>query len=356
MPHGGIEDFLAVRWYDGLLVRSEHLSHSDRRVAALFSQVAKVALDQPGVAYVEADSSIGSQLVEITSSGYTEDRQGVEIVLDVTRPFRGITAEGGLLLGIPTKRGVPGVPLAAPRALIAQAPGSPTEYLVCARQELDERLSLRKQGAPGAQGQPIELAYPALRVEMVAPEQYRTRLFQDLGDSIPIAAVKAEGDKAEVDTTFIPPVTSLRVAGAFNVDLVATLARALQELCQMSTEYLAAGGHVLSRGDTSVELRTRYNFYLVLNAILLAKAGLLRNLEDLSPLRLLGDVIYPLSQWFDRYYEGVKERRTPLTNLSGISSKIGKFSQADVLTRTDGLVKTCLEFVSGVSDSIREVA
>jgi hypothetical protein len=351
MAYGGADDFLTVRWYDGLLVRCDHLLQTDARVSALFSQIARIALDQPGLIHIDSDMAVGSQLIEVAGVR-REDTGGTRISFGVLRPFRGVSPDGHFVIGLPSGARVPGAPAPELSGSIDPDQTAPS-YLVCAAQEDSEDVNVKR--ARTAE-QPIQLAYPGLSIELVPPEHYASNSGSDYAGHVPLALVAVEGDKAEINTSYFPPVVVLKLIEFFNTDVVNALSRALEELCQVSTEYLAAGGSLFSREGVSVDLRTRYNYYHVLNAMLLSKSGMLRRFRDISPSRLLNEMMYPLTRWFDQYYDSLKDRRASLAPLSGLSSNLRALSSKDLWMRSDELLALSLEFVMGINDTIREIA
>lgn len=351
MAYDAADDFLTVRWYDGLLVRCDHLLQTDARVSALFSQIARIALDQPGLIHIDSDMAVGSQLIEVAGVR-REEAGGTRVSFNVLRPFRAVSPDGHFIIGLPNSSRAPGVPAPEVSGLIG-SDQTATSYLVCAGQGDSVDVNLKR--ARTAE-QPIELAYPSLRIELVPPELCVNHSGSGYPACLPLALLAVEGEKAEIDTSYFPPVVMLKLIEFFNTDVVSALLRALEELCQVSTEYLAAGGHLFSREGVSVDLRTRYNYYHVLNAILLSRSGMLRRFRELSPSGLLDGMMYPLTRWFDQYYDSLKERRASLTPLATLSSKLRALSGKDLCVRTDDLLALSLEFVMGINDTIREIA
>lgn len=113
---------------------------------------------------------------------------------------------------------------------------------------------------------------------------------------MPIASLAVEGERAEIDSSYIPPVTRLSFIDLFDTCVVGSLVKLLEELFDASSDKLAAGGYVFSDESLGAEMRVRYNYYHVLNAMLLGKSGMLRNLADLSPVKFLYDLMHPLSR------------------------------------------------------------
>ena len=119
MPDETSQDFLAVRWYDGLLVRSDHLVQADARVSALSSQLAKVVLDQAGLMHIDSDMTMGSQLVEVAGLRRQDDGS-TRISLNILKPFRGVSPDGHIIIGLPNKKQTRGLPAPEVFGTIAQ--------------------------------------------------------------------------------------------------------------------------------------------------------------------------------------------------------------------------------------------
>lgn len=352
MPHEDLHSLLGVKWYDGLLVRSHHLLHTDNRAAALFSEAAGLGSDQPGILDIGPGPSGPSQLVKIGKFHRGKDSGAAKIALGLLRPFRSLAPDGSLILAIPNDRGAVGVPTTGVEAEFRAASGGVKNGLVCIRQESREDLGL-KTGAN--QDRSVELTYPGIQVEIVPYDRYVSHLRSDLRDSTPIALLSFEGDQAQIDSAFIPPVVRLKLIEFFEPGALDSLASSLNQLLEISSEYVAAGRALYTRTDVEPGIVTRYNSYQILNAILLGKSGLFSNLGDMSPAGFLRDVMHPLARWLDQYWRGLEERRSNLSQLSDAGAGVRELTVQDLCARTDNLLLMSRDLIHRVNDAIGEI-
>jgi hypothetical protein len=348
-----IEDLVGVNWYDGLLVRSEHLLHTDKRTSAMISDALDLKDKQPGIFYIDTRSIVTSQLVEAIKQRAGEDETGTEIYFNVLRPFKGITPDGGIVVAIPNDKAEMGIPSADVVAKLDTRSEEYVPYLVCVKQRIREDLVIKKQCR---HAEPIELAYPGLEVQLVAPDAFLSNCFIEYRRHLPVALLGVEGGKAEVDASYIPPVTSLAVVECFETGMIDSLSALFRGLCDVTASHLAAGGRIFLSDSTGVELRLRYNLYQVLNAILLGKSGIIAGMKGLSPFRYLSELVYPIAKWFDQYYETVGERHSSLQSISNMSKGIQDLSFVDICAGTGELLKKSREFILQIRDSIKEIA
>jgi hypothetical protein len=67
-------------------------------------------------------------------------------------------------------------------------------------------------------------------------------------------------------------------------------------------------------------------------------------------------VVIPLAAWFDQYYEKTAERRASLQPVATTSAKLLSLSREEIFAGTDQLIKLSTEMVSGIIDTIKEIA
>jgi hypothetical protein len=347
------ENYLSVRWYDGLLVRSDHLSHVDARMATLFSEALRVATDQPGLLRIDARSRAASQLIEVRGSQRKGREDKVEADISLLRAFLGAAPDGTLVVGLPNRGGPRGIPVTDIKLVVPTSPGRRSEYLLCAAQDEVEDLNLKKMSSAD---ESIDLAYPGIGIEAVTVKRYKDSLMTDYRGFIPLALVSVEGEEVKPDPAYIPPVARLGLVSFFDTEIVKSLSRLIDILCSTSVGYVAAGGHLLSHEGVGVELRTRFNFYQVLSAFMLSKSGLLMDIEDLSPMTFFCELMYPLSRWFERYYESLKEQKTSLAGLAAAATSIRLLSKTDLHVRTDEFLTWSRDLVFGLNETLKELA
>jgi hypothetical protein len=348
-----MEEFLGVKWFDGLLVKGDHLLHGDNRVLSLFSDSYRVGVDQPGIIDIEAHSAVASQLVDIDNIIPREGGEGIDIAFKILKPFRSLAPDGSIVIAIPNTMNYNGAPTTEVKGTLKNPPRSLTDHLVCIKQGAREELAVKRMLTPD---QPIELVYPGLDVDIVEVENYKSYLASDYTSYAPVALIAVEGANAEAHGSYIPPVMKLQFVEHFDTGLVDSIGKLFDELIDVSGQYLAAGGSVFSREGIGADLRTRYNFYHVLNAMLLAKSGLLKNLSRLSPFRFFYELMYPLTQWFDRYYENIGDRKSSIAPVSAASAQIRDLSHEDLSARTDRLLNLSRDFIHKLNETIRLIA
>ena len=350
MARDNVEGFLAVKWHDGLMVRSDHFLHTDARVSALFSEAVKVFFDQPGLAQIRSDATVSSQLVGIENVRPKGEGETLEITLNVLSPFLGLTPDGGIVVGIPNTKGSLAMPATAVKVEIQS--GKRADYLLCAKQKTNEELNIRKICA---EDRVIELSYPGLQVDAVTAERYKSLISTEYANCVPVALLRAEEDEAEIAPSYIPPVTRLRLADFFQRGAVTSLAQLLLRLSDVSSEYIGAGGYLFSREEVGVEVRTRYYNYHLLNALLLAKSGMVRDLSEFSPVRFFHELMFPLARWFDQYYGTLKERKSSMAPLATASSRIRELSGTDLFAGTETILALSNDFVFKIIEAIKEI-
>ena len=76
--------------------------------------------------------------------------------------------------------------------------GGDADFVVCARQDIREDLKIEAK-AGGDDDAVIELRYPGLHIDIVEVGDYKTRVTQDLSDSVAIGAVGLSGGEVIVD-------------------------------------------------------------------------------------------------------------------------------------------------------------
>lgn len=344
-----VKNLLSINWYDGLLVRSDHLLHADNRVLSLLSELCNLAVDQPGVAYIDSQTTVTSQLIEIEDSALNEDENEVEISFSILRPFLGISPSGNIIIAVPNTKSREGIPSANIKAQLKLSTSDDAPHLVCVRQESKTELNIPKSSKPDQQ---IELAYPGIKIDITTTEQYKSNILTTYRDSIPIALLLQEGDRPKLQQTYIPPVVRLKQVNFFDTGIVDSLSRLLVDLSDALSRWFVAGGRTAFRPDAATGFREQYSYYQLMNAILLSKSGLLRNIGELSPIRFFDELIYPLVKWYEQFYGNLKERRDYFNSIAKAGRDLAALSHLDLYTCTNILLHLSRDFVFKLSDMV----
>jgi len=349
MAQSEIEDFLSVKWCDGLLVNCDHLLHTDKRTDILLGEICSLTFDQPGLIDVDTSSSIVSQLIEIESFRQNGD-DSYELGINILRPFKFITPNGGLLVAIPNNESKLGIPNSKIKCQISPQTRSREDYLVCVRQKFSEELHIKKMYRRDAA---TELTYPGLQIELLTKEQYRNNIFADYIDYSPIASISIEDENAELDASFIPPLAKLRNTNLFETGLISSIGNLLEELRVSSSRYIIAGGNILSRKD--VNLRTRYSHYLILNSLLLAKSGLIKDMANISPIGFYHGLLYPLVKWLDQYQNSLDKQQSALSDILASHTKVKELSWEDIFIGTGDLLRLGRNMIFQLNDYLKDI-
>jgi hypothetical protein len=350
MQQDRTEALLGVKWYDGLLVRCDHLAHTDSRILNMFSESIGIASEQPGLIHVDSRNSVDSHLVSI--KGLRKQGEALEITFRVLHPFISLAPDRNLVMAMPDGKGQ--AQGTSPETKIPFPPPNRVakEYLLCLQQAGGQDLSVKKMCNAD---EFIDLVYPTVTGDLVDPDRYMNYFRTKCRSSTPVALVVTDGNTVDVAASYVPPMTKLEVVRHFDNAILDSLENLMAELTEVVLGYLRGGGHVISRADVGVDLRTRYNYYNVLSSLLLSKAGLVRNLGGTSPVRFLNEIMYPLATWFDQYLGSLKERRHSLAEADAAASKVRLLSGSDVCLRTDHLLTYSREFLYELNETLKEM-
>lgn len=173
MSFDEIERFLGVKWYDGLLVKSDHLLHADDRMLFLLSEMFNAAFDQPGITSVDPHTTVASQLIEVDNFRLKENNEGAEITFNILKSFRCVTPDGGIVIAIPNKKIQEGVPTIVVKGDVIPHSEDYATYLVCIKQVPRDDLSIKRMYD---WDQSIELLYPGLRLEILQRDKFITHI------------------------------------------------------------------------------------------------------------------------------------------------------------------------------------
>lgn len=349
MSGSRIEHLLGVKWYDGLVVGSHHLTHSDQRVEGLVAELSKAGLDQPGLLNDDTPNRTPGQLIEIESSEPATGGMRVRIAL--TRPFAAVSLSGKLVVGHTSRGGQAGIPDAP--LYVVMAVGLTGQVLVCARQvEADE---LRIEGRASADTS-IDLRYPGLEGVAVPIDDYVERVSGDFADYVPVGSLDMITGNPVVDPSYIPPVLKITTANAFDDGLVPKIAAHWDGLFRVVSEKVDAAGAAFAQGKVGADLMSRRTDYEALRTLLLCTWGLARNITGTSPTRFLFEAIQPVASWWE-YHRGrhfpnvdLESQTSPVAAVSRLSRTLSSLTHRDLCAGTGTLLRQTNEFLPGIKD------
>ena len=300
-----IERLLGVNWYDGLLVNELHFSHADQRSNHLFAEAQRLHMRQPGI--IDVDTSISARMhpVEITEVNHQE--QTVGITFKIPRTIKALTPSGQLFIGVESSGKRLGWPV--PHLKVVQKKDSfpPGEYVVAARPEVRRGLKVdypvgrfMQQEGVAATSEEIELAYPAVGLELIEVSQYKSNIHNAFVDYVALGLLENAGPEIKLREDYIPPVLRLEHVRAFGGD-IDDLSRLFHTLIGEVSRKRADQTKALM-GELDGELLFKAMDILVLRTFLLAKVGLIQNLEQFSAAVLFYDLMYPLADWHEQYF------------------------------------------------------
>jgi hypothetical protein len=350
MPDSRIENLLAVRWFDGLVVGSQHLAHSDRRVQRMLGEISQGALDQPGVLIDETPNRTPSQLIHLESSQTTPE--GLRVTVTLTRPFVAVSPVGGLVIGYSSRGGQPGIP---DRPLSATLPGLAGDgaLLLAVRQVAADDLKIEQKANTGNQ---LDLTYPGLQSLVVTVEQYKERVVGEFADCVVIGSVKVTGGTPIIDQEYVPPVVKLAATSAFNDGILPKISAHWDALFQVVTEKVDAAGAAFAAGQVGADLMSRRTDYEALRTLLLCTRGLAKNVAGISPTRLLFEAVQPLATWWEyhraRHFPNVdlNNQQSPVAAVSRRAQSIAGMTHRDLWVGSSELLRQTNEFLPGVKD------
>jgi len=348
MPLSRIEDLLGVKWFDGLVVNSQHLTHSDRRVARLLAEISQAGLDQAGLLTGESPGGTPSQLIQMESAEPAEGGQNVSAAL--TRSFVAAVPSGKIVVGYADKaHGMAALPLT-----IQVSPAAGTEdILICVRQEPDENVKLQ-QNAEGAAT--IDLIYPGLHGVALSHDDYKERLVGDYADYVAIASMTLATGSPVLDQQYIPPVLKLRAANAFDDGLVPKISAHWDELFRVVAEMVDAAGAAFAAGKAGADLMSRRTDYEALRTVLLCTWGIGKNIGGTSPTRLLFEGVQPIATWWDyhraRHFANVdlENQQSPVAAVSRLAQSLTAMTRRDLCAGSGRLLAQTNEFLAGLKN------
>ncbi|UCF05194.1 MAG: hypothetical protein JSV33_14950 [bacterium] len=305
MIRDSIEKLLGVNWYDGLLVNEIHFSHADQRSNHLFAETQRLHMRQPGI--IDVDTSVGARMQPIEITEVNHQEQTVGITFKIPRTIKALTPNGQLFIGVESGGKRLGWPM--PHLKVVQKKDSfpPGEYVVAGRPETRRGLKvdyqvgrfLQQEGV-AAGSEEIELAYPAVGLELIEVSQYKSNIHNAFVDFVALGLLENAGPEIKLREDYVPPVLRLEHARAFGGD-IDNLSRLfntlLSEVSRKRTEQTKA-----LIGELDSELLFKAMDILVLRTFLLAKLGLIHHLPQISAATLFYDLMYPLSDWHERYF------------------------------------------------------
>jgi hypothetical protein len=305
MAHNNIEKLLGVNWYDGLLVNELHFSHADRRSNHLFAESQRLQMRQPGV--IDVDTSVGTGMLPVEIIEVNHQEKTVGITFKLSRTIKALTPSGQLFIGVESSGKRLGWPVPHLKVVQKKESFPPGEYVVAARPEYRRGLKvdyqvgrfLQQEGV-AASNEEIELAYPAVGLEIIEVSQYKSNIHNAYEDYISLGLLENAGTEIKLRKDFIPPVLRLEHARAFGGDiddlsskfhtLISNVSRKRDDLARSLV------------GELNAELLLKSMDLQVLWTFLLVKLGMIQNLPQISATTFFFDLIYPLSDWHERFF------------------------------------------------------
>jgi hypothetical protein len=346
-----LEDLLSINWMDGLLVGSTHLLHSDRRVDSLLGEACGALLDQPGLIGDDSGGRTPNQLIEIESQ--TAGDNEISLSLHITRGFQAFSPGGGLIFGIPNAQTRFGVPAASIRASVQTRSGD-ADFVVCARQDIRDDLKIETK--TGDNDEVIELSYPGLAIDIVEVSDYKSRVTQDLSDSVAIGSLGQTGGEVVVDSEYVPPVVRLETVASFDDGLVASLITLLTDLYRLSYELVQTSGAASAQGQIGADLLNRRSDYETLRTFLMAQLGTIKGLGRISPTRFLRDIVIPVATWWRQYYDQQFKQTSgegsPVKRLFNQANALTELTPGDLSAGTGEFLRDTRKFIEGVAHEI----
>jgi hypothetical protein len=349
MSGSRVENLLGVKWYDGLVVGSHHLTHSDRRVDALIAQLCQAGLDQPGLLNDDSPNRTPSQLIEIESSEPSPG--GLRVRIALTRPFAAVSLSGKFVVGHTSRGGQAGIP-DSPFDVVA-LPQPTGQILVCARQvEADElHIDGRADG-----DSTVTLRYPGLEGAAVSIDNYIERVVGDYADYVPIGSLDLTSGNPVVDQSYIPPVLKLTTASAFDEGLVTKISAQWETLFRTVSEKVDAAGAAFAQGQGGADLMSRRTDYEALRTLLLCTWGLAKNITGISPTRLLFEAVQPIASWW-QYHRGrhfpnvdLESQTSPVAAVSRLARSLSNMTHRDLCAGSSTMLLLTNEFLPGIKD------
>ncbi|MCP4570757.1 MAG: type VI secretion system baseplate subunit TssK [bacterium] len=305
MARDTIEKLLGVNWYDGLLVNEMHFSHADQRSSQLFAEAHRIHTRQPGIVDIDTSVGVGMQPIEIKEINHLE--QTVGITFKLPRTIKAVTPNGQLLIGVESGTKRLGWPVPHLKIVHKKEGFPPGEYVVAARPDVRRGLKvdyqigriLQQEGVATA-AEEIELAYPAVALDLVEVSQYKSNIDGSYGDYVALGLLENAGAEIRLREDFVPPVLRLDHARAFGADIDG-LSKLLDSLVQEVSRKLAGQAKALAASFDGDLMFTAMDI-LSLRTFLLTKLGLIQNLPQISSSTLFLELMYPLAEWHERLF------------------------------------------------------
>lgn len=352
MSNRRLEDLLSVNWIDGLLVGSTHLLHSDRRVDSMLGEACGALLDQPGLISDDSGGRTPNQLIEIESQ--TAGDNEISLSLHITRGFQAFAPGGDLVLGIPNAQTRFGVPAASIRASVPAQGDGDADFVVCARQDIRDDLKI--EAKVDNNDEVIELSYPGLSIDIAEVSDFKTRITQDLSDSVAIGLVGLSGGEVIVDNEYVPPVVRLETVASFDDGLVASLITLLHDLYRLSFELVQTSGAASAQGQIGADLLYRRSDYETLRTFLMGHLGTIKGLGRISPTRFLRDIVIPVATWWRQYYDRQFKQTggegSPVKRLFDQANTLTEMTPGDLCVGSGEFLRNTRKFIEGVSHEI----
>lgn len=349
MSNNRVEDLLAVKWFDGLLVGSDHLAHIDRRIDSLLGEACGSLMDQPGLLGEEPGGRTPSQLIEIDSQ--TALDEGVEVNLNVTRGFHALSPGGKLVVGVPNAQARFGTPVTAISTTLSTQDVTGSDFLVCAAQVARDELKIDRKESPEST---IELGYPGLRVDLVEPDDFKQQIAGDYRNHAVIGMMSLLDGELVVDAEYIPPVIRLLSVASFDDGVVPSIKTLIQDLYRLSVDLVRTSNEALAQGQMGADLLSRRTDYLALRTMLLKDMGRVRHVERISPVRLLCEIMTPLATWWRQYSkqqfkQAVADDQSPVKALDDVSSALIELTFSDLCAGSGDLLRLSKKLVDGIN-------
>lgn len=349
MSNNRVEDLLAVKWFDGLLVGSNHLAHVDRRVDSLLGQACGSLMDQPGLLGEESGGRTPSQLVEIESQTALEE--GIEVNVNVTRGFHALSPSGRLVVGMPNVQARFGTPVTSISTVLSTQVPAGSDFLVCAAQIARDDLKIERKESPEST---IELGYPGLQIDLVARDDFKQQIVGDYHNHVAVGLVSLTDGELVVDSEYVPPVIRLQSVSSFDDGIVNSLKTLIQDLSRLSIDLVQTSNEALAQGQMGADLLSRRTDYLALRTMLLNEMGQVRHVERISPFRLLCEIMTPLATWWRQYSrqqfkQAVVDDQSPVKKLDGLSDTLLELTYSDLCAGSGDLLRLSKEFVEGIN-------
>jgi hypothetical protein len=229
------------------------------------------------------------------------------------------------------------------------------DFLVCAEQISRDDLKVDKK-VDEETG--IELGYPGLRIDLVAPDDFTHRLTTDFSSSAVVGLISLVNGELVVDTDYVPPVVRLESVASFDDGLVPSLTTLFEDLFRLSVELVRTSTAALSQGQVGADLISRRSDYETLRTFLLGKIGFVRHLGLISPARLSLDVVHPIAEWWRRYYEqhfkqtAGETDRSPVKRIFDLANNLTSLSYPDLCAGSGEFLRDTKKFVEGLNQEL----